>query len=129
MTKSRQPKEVGNKRLLALAEFLEKLPRKRFSLDRWATTIPSLRRAGLRLKPYAHPDNLNTPLANSRIALAGDQVDGTHEQGYVAAATIFSIDYQDSRNLFDPGRYLHFRATPKQVAKHIRKFVRDRRAQ
>lgn len=136
------------KRLLALAGFLEKLPRKRFDYSRWvgfdwkrkadlscgtpacalgwATTMPRFRKLGLRLGG----DGCDVPLPflKGRAHLAVSEV----------GEEIFGLDYPEFRYLFCPDSSVgwQFRdshpelsppldqaATPKQVAKHFRKFV------
>jgi hypothetical protein len=126
------------KDLEAVADLLCKLPRKRFDYARWvgvgmewegkpdlsrgttacalgwATKIPRFRRRGLRLSGvgswgYVMP---RTDSGNS---------------GLLAGAEFFKISYEESRYLFSPvDSGLSSGATPKQVAKHIRKFIKER---
>lgn len=126
---------------MALVKLLRQLPRKRFDFSTWvgtdwagakdlscgttacalgwATTIPSLQRAGLRLR--RHEFGLPYVECNSRAD------DG-------AAAEIFGISDEDAASLFYP-RFcgpdeidsgLPDDATPKQVADHIEKFVEQK---
>ena len=46
---------------------------------------------------------------------------------YAVAERVFGLDYYESRGLFSPTwSNLGVRASPKQVAKHIRRFVKRR---
>lgn len=140
---------VGKRRLLKLADFLKKLPRKRFDYGAWvgedwkgkadlscgttacalgwATVIPSLRKAGLRL--YKRNDGTNGYVTlKNRTRVGSEQ----------AAAEVFGITPQEAGYLFTPEydtwgldvRFEHlgtapgWDATPQQVAKHIRNFVK-----
>jgi hypothetical protein len=128
---------VGNRRLLALADLLEKLPRKRFDYSNWvgdnwtgdpklscgttacalgwATTMPNLRRAGLRLNKAGSPYNIKD-----------------EERDELAACGLFCLEPYEARHLFMPNQQyrgqptLSIGATPKQVARNIRHFVATR---
>lgn len=138
---------VSRARLLKLADFLEKLPRKRFDYGRWvgvdwdgkpdlscgttacalgwATTIPSFRRLGLRLRKLGGTVSV--------VELEND--DGQETHWSAAAMNVFGLDANEAFYLFLPGfglagmKYHSPRhdATAKQVAKHIRRFVKERR--
>jgi hypothetical protein len=144
---------VYKQRLLALAELLETLPRKRFDYSHWAgdewkgktdlscgtsacalgwaTTMPSLRKLGLRLVK-----DLSGWVAVKLISKNGTFMNETE-----AAHEVFGVSEQEFQYLFIPGdddededitlpelglnTYAPGEnATPKQVAKHIRKFVK-----
>ena len=125
------------RRLLMVADLLDKLPRKRFDYAvwvgddwegkpdlscgttacalGWATTIPALRRAGLRL-------------FYRRVGLRGSRDVGMGYLGYLsseskAAKAVFGLDREELIFLFTPSGPLAADSTPKQVARHIRKFV------
>jgi len=135
---------VKTKRLLKLADFLEKLPRKRFGYDTWisspedllakgteddlkncgttacalgwACVMPEFRRLGLRMVDFE-------PCTQTSACPLG------------AAQEIFGLTLDESSYLFVPNNYngwkespLERNATAKQVARHIRKFA-TRRAQ
>ena len=128
------------RRLLKLADFLETVPRKRFdymqwvgkdwdgksSLNNcgttacalgWATAIPSLRRAGLRLKRRV-PSNY--------VCLKEESPN--YDSASRAAEKVFGLSFREFMWLFVPGDGHHkpsFKATPKQVARHIRRFVKN----
>jgi hypothetical protein len=134
---------TSNARLLKLAAFLEKLPRKRFDYGKWArwdstdaadlsgapscgtaacalgwaTTMPAFRRLGLYMNS---PGNI----------WAIPAVRGTKRYGIDAARRIFGISGSDAMRLFVAGEFngLSVDATAKQVAKHIRKFVAERKS-
>lgn len=113
---------TGKRRLLKLADFLEtKVPARRFHLRNWAdddfapdhcgtvacacgwgTAIPSLFRAGLRLD--RHGD------------LQGD---------WDTVESVFRLEGDDAEYLFAYWCYSN-NPTPKQVAKRIRSFVKER---
>lgn len=141
----------GNKNLIHLASFLEKLPRERFDYNRivgadwmgaqdlscgttacaigWAATISKFRKFGLHLTSDGDVDGANIS-----------------SQSYGGTA-VFSINEDEWDYLFHPNSRLWIEsngeimiptkalpcgpnasATPKQVAKHIRRFVAYRRA-
>ncbi len=147
------PIAVGNRRLLKLADLLEALPDERFKFRHWvdtntykgkadlscgttacafgwATTIPSLRKLGLRLgavkeghmpSPYMLGDNGETTYD------AGVYVDNVDR----AAKAVFHIGVKDVQLLFLPDEYdnyggLPIDATRREVAANIRKFVASR---
>lgn len=126
---------MKKRRLLSLANLLEKLPRKRFNFHQWvshdwdgvtplthkrcdiaacaggwATTIPSLRRAGLALNE------------SGEIVLRGGGK-ACIAIGLRALMVVFAISYHDALGIFFPDCVLPGFATPKQVAKYIRRFV------
>lgn len=123
-----------NKRLLKLADFLEALPRKRFVYNYWvgpdwrgdkefscgttacalgwATTMPAFRRLGLRMGMDAYPYlTTDTRLGASSVI---EKVFGS------GAEPLFYPGMWDS--VLNADSPLHT-ATPKQVAKFIRKHV------
>lgn len=141
---------VFKRRLLKLADFLDKLPRKRFDYSHWAgkdwggksdlscgttacalgwaTTIPSLRKAGLRLA-------VNIIFGVPAVCLKR-HLDNRYwvslDTSAEAAREVFGLDYKEFETLFVPRQCedddftpnpLVSNATPKQVANHIRKFV------
>lgn len=122
------------KRLLKLADFLSELPRKRFYYGRWvgdnwggkqdlscgttacafgwAATMPEFRRLGLCIAPG---------FLSGVVRLK----DGG--SSYSAAEKVFGLNPDEHDLLFLPAESgLGERATPKQVAKHIREFVKER---
>ena len=122
---------VSNRRLLKLAAFLEKLPRKRFEYSYWvgtdwkgktdlscgttacalgwATTIPEFRVAGLKLTQRGDPINYRAGAT-----------------GFSAAQGIFGISWDQAHSLFMPSTEAEHKATPKYVARKIRRFVKER---
>lgn len=127
------------KRLLKLEDFLHALPRKKFDYSRWvgdefktgdnlrtcgttacalgwATTIPAFRRLGLCM--WEDLDGVNSP----GTSCGGDSS--------FAVEKVFDLNYQEYELLFIPGANeyegLDHNATPKQVARHIRKFVKTK---
>lgn len=128
---------VGNRRLLKLAAFLEKLPPERFDYRYlvgagwkgkpdlscgttacalgWAAAMPEFRRLGLALRP-----------APMGVVVRMRAHPKWHS--WQAAEHVFAIDYRGFEQLFLPGTdgALQGDATAKQVARHIRKFVAKR---
>jgi len=144
------PERVGDRRLLKLAAFLEKLPPKRFDYGSyvgrdwkgmpdlscgttacaigWATTMPEFRKYGLCLL-YARDrwNGFHVPCG------------GSHHDAPLAGTAIFSLNEAEWDYLFMPGSALYnedysgeeelrpqgpsSEATAKQVAQHIRRFV------
>lgn len=114
---------VGLRRLLKLADFLETLRnwvgddwKGKADLScgttaralSWATTIPSLRRAGLRL-------NVDSGLVENRRSGDRDPIS--------AAMTIFELTIDEASEIFYPSSDIEIYATPKYVADKIRRFV------
>lgn len=130
---------TGNRRLLKLADFLEKLSRKRFDYScwvgedwegkqdlscgttacalGWATTIPSFRRVGLRLVA-----------GDVRLRLvAGDVQFGRGVWGTDAAEKFFGITADQAENIFARQHQIDMATTtPKMVAGWIRRLVKSR---
>jgi hypothetical protein len=129
---------MNARRLLLLADFLEKLPRKRFNYNTWvgdswegakdlscgttacalgwAATIPILRRAGLELR--------QSRAGNGYVALRGKRVSEHNDPSFLAAMHVFDICEDDVHYLFTPyGSRLLPTVGPKAVAKHIRRYV------
>lgn len=123
-------------RLLKLADFLDALPRKKFDYstygeERACGTVacalgwaPSL--------PFAKKEKASRVLDNDYFydfAICG-QYAGPHE----VSKHLFDLNPDEHRSLFVPGPIvegysgLWENATPKQVAKHIRKFVKEKTA-
>jgi hypothetical protein len=135
--------KVGNARLLKLADFLETVPRKHFNYNRWvgdgwdgestdlvscgttacalgwAATMPAFRRLGLRL--YRDPEGMDGVC----LKAAGDPYNGSPIYAADAAEEIFAVQGNEFDYLFTPSEGEED-ATPKQVAKKIRRFVADR---
>lgn len=123
------------KRLLKLADYLSELPRKKFDYGFYgeerscgtvacalghACLMPQFQRLGARLIPDSYIATLLWPKMKD--------VPGSSE--YDVSEQLFGLDATDHNHLFVPGASrLGSDATPKQVAKHIRKFVKERVAQ
>lgn len=129
------------KRLLKLASFLDKLPRKRFNFTHWAgldwqgkpdlscgttacafgwsTTIPAFRRLGLRMYKHNYADDLSVPW----IGMKGDH---RYNAAPRAAKAIFGLNYDEFTFLFIPTISLPENASAKDVAKNIRRFVKHK---
>lgn len=131
-------KGVSKNRLLKLADFLRKLPSKRFNycvwvalnwvgkLDvscdttacalGWATAMPEFRRLGLYLN------------RTRQVSLRGYRVVDRRaiQPSVYAAAKLFGISVNQAMYLFVPDcNELGFRASAKDVAKHIERFARS----
>jgi hypothetical protein len=144
---------TGNKRLLVLADFLEKLPRKRFDYKSWvgqdwggapdlscgttacalgwAAVMPEFRRLGLRLVEgeWAGAGPYRWVVRDHHVVNKK-----TGSEGAAAGEEIFSLNWEEAVFVFNPNNWYDDEkspdtdATPKQVAKHIRKFVAGRAA-
>lgn len=151
MKKEVSPK-VYKERLLELAKFLRKLPAKRFNFATWvgedwkgkkdlscgttacalgwAATIPSLRKAGLRLVKIPHN------YVNAVVCMK-DEDHPNSMSPELASEKVFGLNSAEFEYLFVPGSSPPDEmsdlddgpedyATPKEVAKHIRMFVKAR---
>lgn len=136
---------VYRKRLLKLAEFLEALPRKKFDYRfyatseeetirecpttacaiGWACTMPTFKRLGA----YLTVDRF-LGLTYHLTYHFQPQMKGAEDEGeFAVGEQIFGLSVEEFDYLFNP--YVGMEnpgkpgpdATPKQVAKHIRKFV------
>lgn len=139
-------KTVSRNRLLKLANFLDKLPRKRFCYSTWvgadwegnqdlscgttacalgwAATMPEFRRLGLNLKSDNYFCNyVSLKKKNKEVAIDLDAASEVFGLGMVEAEYLFCPEHDDGDGNYSPGD----NATPKQVAKHIRKFVKEHR--
>lgn len=131
---------IYKRRLLSLAVLLEKLPNNKFDYGSWvgenwkegntnlcgttacafgwATTIPALKRVGLKLKKH----NGGYP-----TVVTMDGLGCNLHSAEKAAKKVFGLNVQEFEYLFVPdfvNKSLGSDATAKQVAKHIRKFVK-----
>lgn len=139
---------VYKQRLLSLADFLQKLPKKRFNYNHWvgedwggkadlscgttacalgwATTMPAFRRLGLRLVN-------NEALGFGVVTMKGSNFDD--DSSTDAAHQVFGLDNREFEYLFTPEgdslseiglteRGPGEDATAKEVARHIRSFVK-----
>jgi hypothetical protein len=141
-------RKQSDRRLLKLADFLYELPRKRFEYSAWvgddwkgksdlscgttacalgwATTMPYFRKLGLRLSKGG--------LVVMATGTAGLRYFGGSLR---SAESVFLVTLEEARLLFAPLEEHHtdglcpdpYNATPKQVAKHIRRFVASRAKQ
>lgn len=117
---------VKRKRLEKLADFLDKLPTKGFNLHWWkrsnctttacaighACSIPSFRRAGLGLKVHeTDSDGFTTYYPVFK-----------HHSAVWAVESFFGLTNYQAEELFYPSYYPE-KATPKMVARRIRKFL------
>lgn len=136
-------KAEGLKRLLRLAKFLEKLPRHRFDYGSWVGSDwegkPDLRcgttACALGWATTLWPRELKLTrgdVGNGFVTRARSHLrnlENCNETSFSAASTAFAIDAETALVLFSPeGARLPKEATPKQVAKHIRKYVAKVRA-
>lgn len=123
---------IGMRRLLVLARFLRRLPRRRFDYGTWtgddwkgsqtlrcgttacalgwAATMPIFRRAGLHINNWGDPQ-------------LGHGNPFRHATGTSAAEKLFHLHDFEADHLFLPGEG-ELKATPKQVAQKIEAFVK-----
>lgn len=102
---------INAKRLLKLADYLETVPRKNFNMSSWNEYRPC-GFAGCALGWAVHA-KLFRGLTEKSL-------------GYEAAEEVFSIDGEESFELFSGIR--NIRATPNSISKKMRKFVRANQA-
>lgn len=143
------------RRLLKLADFLSTLPRRRFDFRTWvgeswkgkkdlscgttacalgwATTIPSLRRAGLRLVKSSKDESLSYVTLKQQMVSHAETFDETYDSSVRAAEQVFGITEEEFQFLFVPnGTEYHGHkpagdeAGPKKVAQNIRFFVKHK---
>lgn len=137
-------------RLLKLADFLDKLPKNRFDYCTWvgddwegkkdlscgttacalgwATTIPAFRKLGLRMIRY------NSGAGGVCLKKQEHNIIDSYDDfvySLAAGKKIFGLDDIEFEYIFVPADYNFDKkpgnnATPKQVAKHIRKFVKEK---
>ncbi len=144
---------IYRRRLLSLVKLLEKLPEDRFDYANWvgndwkgkadlscgtsacalgfATTIPALRKAGLRLTLNVdyRSNGMNGGLFV--VCLKGKEDTASFNSSFIAGRKVFGINNEEFEWLFVPGTYspvlhrynLSCDASAKQVAGHIREFV------
>lgn len=123
---------MNSKRLLKLADHLDSVAQVEFDLGSWkvtdkvakcktvacacghATSIPSFRRAGLRLQ-------LDEYCSSSKVDIYDLVFGGL--VGFKAAAAFFDIGEFESENLFSWEGHRYGRRGPKSVAARIRQFV------
>lgn len=126
-------KQYHINRLLKLADYLETVPQKSFSMRDWinetecgivacavghACNIPSFKRAGLMMKG-------TYPILTSVI----DKDTNKPLDGWDAVRTFFGLDDDDKKftndadYLFESDKYANQNPTPKTVAKRIRAFA------
>lgn len=127
--------KTGHKRLLKLADILRAVPRKQFDMNQWtkdescgtvacaagwACMDPGFRRAGLHLVE-------TTNWCGTNLFPALTEADGYVEKNeWRALEKFFDLTPREAELLFMPGQARY--DTPKCVADHIRKFVRQRYA-
>ena len=89
----------------------------------WATTIPSFRKAGLRL--FRITNYLGQPSSACHVALV-DKKTGHISSDFSAAADFFGISISESEKLFSPDHYKeNQRKNPKFVSKRITNFLKQ----
>ena len=142
------------KRLLCLAEFLDALPPEKFDFAKWvgerwdgrrslcgttacalgwATTMPEFRMLGLRVRKFRIGGFFHGVVClkdnDNPIGFRGDFDE--------AAEKVFGLDYEETHELFVPYPHLEnpvrgrlpANASAKEVAEHIRAFVRRKEAE
>lgn len=124
--------KVGDRRLLKLADFLDKLPRKSFNFAKFAEQTdcgtvacalgwcPVLfKRLGVKYFQIGPMTNVSTVSIKK----------GYDERfGFAVGEVLFGLTRHQSYLLFDPiSSGLGQDATPKQVAKRIRTFIKTRK--
>jgi len=142
-------RKIHADRLLVLAAFLEKLPPDRFDFGQWvgadwkgspdlscgttacalgwATTIPRFRRMGLRLYKKRFSEAFIGFNFEFGVKIVGKRMGSyNYEHERYAARRIFGVDSYGFERLFLPGE-IHDRATPREAARNIKRFVHEER--
>ena len=139
---------IYKRRLLKLAEYLGKLPKSKFDFSKWvgedwkgkqnlscgttacslghAATIPSLRKAGLRLY-YDITTVRDNDFLIHRVGLKNESYHSCNP--FNAAREVFDLSYGEFCELFtmdDDRNGFNEYTTPKEAANHIREFVKNK---
>lgn len=123
---------MNAERLLKLADGLERVPRKAFDFNRFVS------RRSLRPSPKKNTFDCGfvgcaigwTPVIFPRSGFKIKNAQPCYEDrtGFAAICRFFGLDLREAGNLFVPDPIKgEDSMTPKQVAKRIRKFVREKR--
>jgi hypothetical protein len=138
--------EEGNRRLLVLAEFLEKLPAAKFEYGGWGEGEPACPTTACALgwcpsiPEFAGQIELFREFGYSdgdiSVRLVGDDTDiddlDAFDTSLEAATEFFSLDDESARYVFIPAAETDIGVSPPQVATalevaaHIRRFVASR---
>ncbi len=137
-----KPKPINAKRLLKLAAFLDKLPRSHFDFNtvRSKVEVTPQNTCGtvgcaIGWCPTVFPRVCKTTRKGSCLSVNGRIVNGggffdSDAHWAVVGERLFDMDIDDAYALFTPGndapndsKSLGENATPKQVAKRIRRYV------
>lgn len=128
-------KAIYKKRLLKLAAFLDKLPRKKFNFGSIVYSKPKCGTVGCAIgwTPKVFPSLVEW---DSRRSPSAVKACGSDNFGFAEVAmSLFGLSYKEANDLFDPCfvGYQHWTqpvdrvdadATPKQVAASIRRFIK-----
>lgn len=119
-------------RLLKLADYLETVPRRAFEISAWkerdatkpeGNTPGDCGFAGCAVGWAAHTRMFRGLRFGKGVN--SDEIYYGHYSNFTAVEKLFSFDREAATYLFDSVSYPNFSATPKQVAKRIRKFVKE----
>jgi hypothetical protein len=138
-------------RLLKLAAFLDKLPKAKFNFGTFTSLggkpmMEALKAGRSRCgttacavgwMPAVFPRTAcwigkDQPYGHVIVGLRSDKGRRPRLTNFDVAERFFGLSYDETRNLFDPGSEFAsddapgWTATPKEVAKHIRRFVRQK---
>lgn len=148
------------KRLLKLADFLDKLPKAKFDFSQIAyrgdkSMLEALRATRARcgtvacaigwmpavfpkLTAWVSDSDRDAADISLIVGLRGDNSSYATISSFETAQVVFGLSQEESEFLFAPfghdfdkdeNNHLAYDATPKQIARHIRKFVRDKQAE
>lgn len=129
---------INAKRLLKLADYLETVPRERFKMSDWSNDKVGCGFAGCAIGWCAYAEVVPGFTMKLESDFGTDDFTGrtyakpafllpTYEGvgGYDAVMLAFDVSEKQARHLFGANAYRTVGGTPKQVAKRIRKFVRE----
>lgn len=132
---SKQMTKTHIMRLEKLAAFLDKLPRKKFDFSDVVTAFDPEKYCGtvgcaIGWTPAVFPDLVEW---GRNCYGANVFLRATHRGGYNhVAENLFGVTYDESEKLFSPyceACPLGVGATPKQVAREIRKFIKEKQGE
>lgn len=137
-------KHFHKKRLLKLAAFLDKLPRKKFNFASWVSGVSPEHPCGtaacaVGYCPVVFPKDWKyTKLKIDLVTFDGKELytskpalkGRSNDYPEYLAAKYFGISNEDAYGLFvhgpDPLATPSYKITPKQIARHIRKFLKEK---
>lgn len=125
---------INAKRLLKLADYLETVPRKAFNIQSWESRAANKQEgknpgecgfAGCAVGWAAHAKLFRGLRMEDGFPIYKDTFSWPAVSDVFGLGRSGALPSHDAAHLFSPHTYPKGKATPKQVATRIRKFVRD----